>query len=44
MSITQLMVDLETIIALLAFMTHISNLDAYKLHPNDDKVFNNFFS
>jgi hypothetical protein len=34
------MVDLETIIAF-AFMTYIVDLDAYELHPGDEKVFNN---
>ena len=34
-----LMVDLEIIIAL-ASMTYIIDLDAYKLHPGDEKVFN----
>ena len=31
----------ETIIAL-AFMTYIINLDAYKLHMVDEKIFNDF--
>jgi hypothetical protein len=30
------MVDIETIIAL-AFMTYIVNLNAYELHPGDEK-------
>jgi hypothetical protein len=34
-----LMIDLELIIAL-AFMTYIINLDAYELHPRDERVFN----
>jgi hypothetical protein len=34
-----LMVDLETIIAL-ASMTYIEDLDAYELHPRDEKIFN----
>ena len=37
------MVDLETIIAL-ASMTYIAYLDAYELHPRDDKIFNNFIN
>ena len=37
-----LMIDLETIIAL-ASMTHMVDLDAYKLHPGDEKV-NNFIN
>ena len=36
-----LMVSLETIIAL-AFMTNIADMDAYELHPGDEKIFNNF--
>ena len=39
----QLMLDLETIIAL-ASMTYIIDLDAYELHPGDEKVFNNFIN
>ena len=35
------MVDLETIIAI-AYMTYISYLDAYELHPRDEKVFKHF--
>ena len=35
------MVDLETIISL-ASMTYIVDLDAYVLHPGDEKVLNNF--
>ena len=38
-----LMIDLETIIAL-AIMTYIIDLDAYKLHPRDEKVFNDFIN
>ena len=37
------MVDLETII-MLASMTYILDLDAYKLHPKDEKNFNNFIN
>ena len=37
------MVDLETIVAL-AFMTYIGDLDAYELHPGDEKAFNNFIN
>ena len=37
------MVDLETII-ILASMTYIVDLDAYELHPCDEKVFNNFIN
>ena len=36
-----LMVDLETIITL-DTMTYIVELDAYELHPRDEKVFNDF--
>ena len=38
-----LMVDLDTIIAL-AFMTYIVDLNAYELHPRDEKDFNEFFN
>ena len=38
-----LMVGLEAIIAL-AFMTCIIDLDAYKLHLGDEKVFTDFSS
>ena len=38
-----LVVDLETIIAL-ASMTYIVDLDGYKLHPGDEKLFNNFIN
>ena len=38
-----LIVDLETIIAL-AFMTYIINLNAYELHPEDEKIFNVFIN
>ena len=37
------MVDLETIIAL-ASMTYIIDLDAYELHPGDEKVLINFIN
>ena len=33
--------DLETMIEL-ASMTYIVDLDAYKLHPGDEKAFNGF--
>ena len=42
-SYNHLMVDLETIMAL-AFMTRIVDLDAYELHPRDEKTFNNFIN
>ena len=32
----------ETIIAMLAFMTYIVDLNAYELHLGDVEVFNNF--
>jgi hypothetical protein len=35
------MVDLETIITL-ATMTYIGESNVYKLHPGDEKVFNDF--
>ena len=35
------MISLETIIAL-ASMTYIADLNAYELHPGDEKIFNNF--
>ena len=38
-----LMVDLETITTL-ASMTCIADLDAYELHPEDEKMFNNFIN
>ena len=38
-----LMVHLETIIAL-AFMRYIVELDAYELHPGDEKVFDDFIN
>ena len=34
-------IDFETIIAL-ASMTYVVDLDAYELHPEDEKVFNDF--
>ena len=34
---------MQTIIAL-ACMTYIINLDAYELHPGDEKIFNNFIN
>ena len=37
------MVDLEAITAL-AFMTYIANLDAYELHPEDEKILNDFIN
>jgi hypothetical protein len=37
------MVYLETIIAL-ASMSYIVNLDAYELHPGDEKVCNDFIN
>ena len=36
-----LMLHLETILTL-AFMTRIVDLDAYELHPRDEKIFNDF--
>ena len=36
------MVDIETIIAL-AFMTYIVNLNAYELHPGDEKSFQQLY-
>ena len=39
--IDHLMKDLKTIFAL-ASMTYIVDLDAYELHPRDEKVSNNF--
>ena len=38
---SHLRVDLETIIALPS-MTYIRDLDAYELHPGDEKTINNF--
>jgi hypothetical protein len=38
-----LMLDFETIIAL-ASMIYITNSDAYELHPEDGKVFNDFIN
>jgi hypothetical protein len=43
MTISHLMVDLEIIIAL-ASVPCIADLDAYELHPRDEKVFNNFIN
>ena len=37
------MVDFETIIAR-ASMTYIVDLDAYELHPRDEKVFNDLIN
>ena len=36
-----LIIDLETMIEL-ASMTYIADIDAYELHPGDEKTFNNF--
>lgn len=36
------MVDVEMIVAILAFTTYIAYLDAYKVHSRDKKVLNNF--
>ena len=36
-----LMVDLETMIVL-ASLIYIANLDAYELHPGNEKIFNDF--
>ena len=38
-----LVVYLETIIVI-AFVTYIVDLDAYKLHQGDEKVFSNFIN
>ena len=35
------MVDLEIIVAVLAFMIYNAYLDAYKVHSGDEKEFNN---
>jgi hypothetical protein len=40
--IYHLMIDLETIIAL-ASMPYIIDLDAYELHPGDEKVFKRLY-
>ena len=36
------MVDLEILAAILAFMIYIAYIDAYKVDSGDEEVFNNF--
>jgi hypothetical protein len=38
-----IMVELDTVIAL-ANLTYDAETDTYKLHPSDDKVFNDFIT
>ena len=37
------MLDFETLITL-AFIMYIIDLDAYELHPEDEKAFNDFIN
>ena len=39
-----LMVDLDTIIAIAFMKYNVLDLDAYELHPGNEKVFNDFIN